>query len=210
MEVWVWLGTIAFAAGGALAGVRRRYDLVGVLLVASITAVGGGAVRDLVVGRLPPATLTNEALLWAVALTGLLVFFTHGLFHRLARLLYLFDTLGLGVFAALGAASGMEAGLGFWGVVFAGTVSGVGGGVLRDLLTQQVPGVFYRAGDWYATAAAGGAAVFYLLGGTPLALAAGALAAVLLRLGSRGLGLKLPTPREGPGQTKKADRDSAY
>lgn len=195
MEFWVWLGTLVFAAGGALEGVRKRYDLVGVLLVASITAVGGGSVRDLVVGRLPPASLTDEALLWTVALVGAGVFFLHRAVRRLGRALYLLDTLGLGVFAALGAASGLEAGLGFWGVVFAGTTSGVGGGVLRDLLTQQVPGVFYRAGDWYATAAAGGAALYYLLGPGPYALAAAAAAAVLLRLGSRALGLVLPTPR---------------
>lgn len=190
----MWLGTVAFAVGGALEGVRRRFDLVGVLLVASITAVGGGSVRDLVVGALPPAALQDEALLWTVAASGALVFFLPRVFARLDGLLYFFDTLGLAVFAALGAARGLEAGLGFWGVVFAGTVSGVGGGVLRDLLTGRVPGVFYRAGDLYASAAAGGAAAFFLAGGGGAALWLAVAVTLLLRLGSRALGVRLPRP----------------
>ncbi len=191
----MWLGTVAFAVGGALEGVRRRFDLVGVLLMASITAIGGGSVRDVVVGALPPAALRDEALLWVVAASGALVFFLPRVFARLDGLLYFFDTLGLSVFAALGAARGLEAGLGFWGVVFSGTVSGVGGGVLRDLLTGRVPGVFYRAGDLYASAAAGGAAALYLAGGGEAAVWLGAAVAFLLRVGSRALGLRLPQPR---------------
>jgi len=190
MEGWVWIGTLAFAVGGALEAVRRGFDLVGVLLAASITAIGGGSIRDLVVGKLPPTALTDEGLLWAVAASGAITFFLHPRLSRLERGLYYADTLGLGVFAALGAAEGLAAGLGFWGVVFAGTVSGVGGGVLRDLLTGRVPGVFYRAGDLYATAAAAGAATLYLTG----TLWAAVLVTLVLRLGGRRLGLRLPTP----------------
>lgn len=191
MAFWVWLGTLAFAAGGALEGARRRFDLVGVLLVASVTAVGGGSVRDLVVGRLPPRALLDEGMLWFVALTGVVVFFLPRTLGTFERFLYYIDTLGLGVFAALGAAEGLSAGLGFWGTVFAGTVSGIGGGVLCDLLTGRVPGVFYRAGDFYASAAAAGSAVLYLAG-SEAAVPLAAAITVLVRMSSRAFGLRLP------------------
>lgn len=193
----VWLGTLTFAASGALTAVRKRFDLIGALVLASVTAIGGGAIRDVVVGILPPSSLTDELLLWVVALTALATFALHRLMREEGRLLYLCDTLGLAVFAALGAERGVTFGLGFWGVVFAGAVSGVGGGVLRDLLAGEVPGILYRSGDFYASAAACGAAVVYLLYplSPSLALIAGTGTTLGVRLGSRLLGLKLPVPR---------------
>jgi uncharacterized membrane protein YeiH len=88
-------------------------------------------------------------------------------------------------------------GLGMWGTVFAGAVSGVGGGVLRDVLTGQVPGIFYRAGDFYASAAAFGALLTYFTYGIDpdLALIVGIVGTAGLRLGSRSLKLQLPVPR---------------
>ncbi len=191
------LGTLTFAATGALVGVRKRFDLIGVMILASVTAVGGGSIRDVVVGFLPPAALRDDALLWGVALTGVATFYLHRYLGRLERTLYALDTLGLALFAALGAERGLTYGLGVWGVVFAGTVSGVGGGVLRDVLSGEVPGILYRAGDLYASAAAAGALVVYLLYGVDpgLSLVAGALTTLLLRFGSRWLGLRLPVPR---------------
>ena len=199
LDVLVWAGTIAFAAAGALVAVEKRFDVVGVLVLASVTAIGGGAVRDVVVGRLPPATFTNEPLLWAVAATALFTFLFHGPVRALPRTLYLFDGLGLAIFAALGAATGVEAGLGLWGTVFAGAVSGVGGGVLRDVLSGRVPGILYRNGDFYASAAAAGALAVWLLSLLPLpapaVIAVGAVVTLLVRFGSRALGLTLPVPR---------------
>lgn len=193
----VWLGTLTFAASGVLTAVRKKFDLIGALVLAGVTAIGGGAIRDVLVGILPPTSLTDELLLWVVALTAVVTFTLHRFLKEEGRLLYLCDTLGLAVFAALGAERGVTFGLGFWGVVFAGAVSGVGGGVLRDVLSGQIPGILYRSGDFYASAAACGAAVVYLL--YPLspswALIAGAGVTFGIRLGSRLLGLKLPVPR---------------
>jgi uncharacterized membrane protein YeiH len=195
-----WLGTLAFAASGALMGVQKRFDLVGVLVLAGVTAVGGGSIRDIVVGSLPPQAFRNEAVLWVVFVVSLLVWRFYRRVERLERPIYYLDTLGLGIFAALGAERGFTFGLGFWGCVFAGTVSGVGGGVLRDLLTGQVPGIFYRNRDLYATAAAAGAALVYAIyhflpNLVALALLLGALSTIALRLSSRWLGLRLPAPR---------------
>jgi uncharacterized membrane protein YeiH len=197
-----WLGTLAFAASGALMGVQKRFDLVGVLVLAGVTAVGGGSIRDIVVGSLPPQAFRHEAVLWVVFAVSLLVWRFYRRVERLERPIYYLDTLGLGIFAALGAERGFTFGLGFWGCVFAGTVSGVGGGVLRDLLTGQIPGIFYRNRDLYATAAAAGAALVYAIYRflpdlAALALVLGALTTIALRLSSRWLGLRLPMPRIG-------------
>jgi uncharacterized membrane protein YeiH len=200
LELFVWLGIVTFAATGALAAVRRNFDLVGVLVLASVTAVGGGAIRDVLVGVLPPTSFTNEPLLWVVALTGISTFFGHRFIREEGRLMYALDTLGLAIFAALGAERGLSFGMGLWGTVFAGAVSGVGGGVLRDVLSGQIPGIFYRSGDFYASAAAAGAlAVFALHGLNPeAAFLAGVFVTLSVRVGSRMLGLALPVPRQEP------------
>ncbi len=200
LEALVWLGTLTFAATGALTAVRLRFDLLGVLVLASVTAIGGGSIRDVLVGILPPTALQDEALLWGIALTGVVVFFLHSHLHE-GKVLYALDTLGLALFAALGAERGLSAGLGMWGVIFTGAVSGVGGGVLRDLLTGKVPGILYRNGDFYASAAAVGALVVFSLYSlnASLAVLTGALVTLSLRVGSRLLGLKLPVPRNPDG-----------
>jgi uncharacterized membrane protein YeiH len=200
-EALVFAGTITFAVSGALAAVRKRFDVIGVLVLAFVTAVGGGSIRDVIAGIVPPASLTDEPLLWAVFATGLLVFVLHRHLPE-GRTLYVFDTASLAIFAALGAQRGAEVGFGFWGVVLAGAVSGVGGGIIRDLLTGEIPVVLYRAGDLYAAAAAVGAAVTGLLMpvGPTVAVTVGAAAVVVARVGSRLVGLDLPVPREeGPG-----------
>lgn len=197
VEGFVWAGTIVFALTGALAGIAKRFDLVGVVVLAAVTAVGGGSVRDLVVGVVPPRALTNEPLLWAIVATALVMFFGSRVTTVPHRLLYVADTASLALFAALGALAGIGAGFGFWGTVFAGTVSGVGGGIIRDVLSGEVPGVLYRSGDFYASAAAVGATVTFLVSGvdTNLALVVGTLAAVAMRAGSRVAGLNLPVAR---------------
>lgn len=115
MAFWVWVGTLAFAAGGALEGVRRRFDFVGVLLVASITAVGGGSVRDLVVGRLPPRALLDEGMLWVVALTGAVVFFLPRTLGAFERYLYYIDTSALEFLPPWGRLRGSRQGSAFGG-----------------------------------------------------------------------------------------------
>jgi uncharacterized membrane protein YeiH len=200
IDILTWLGLLTFAAMGALAAVEKRFDLLGVMVLAGVTAVGGGSIRDIVVGQFPPAVFRHEPQLWGILAVALAVFWGHRLFQRLDRPMYGLDTLGLALFAALGAERGLAAGLGFWGTVFAGAVSGVGGGVLRDLLSGQVPAILYNNRDLYATAAAAGAASVYLLVkytplGTDYAVAIGAGLAVVIRLSGRWLGLALPRPK---------------
>lgn len=202
LDVLVWVGTITFAIAGGLQAVEKRFDLVGVLVLSAVTAIGGGSVRDVIGGRIPPPALTNEPLLWTIAGTGVAVFFLHR-YLPTGRTLYLFDTISLGLFAALGAQTGLELGFGLWGTVFAGAVSGTGGGIIRDVLSGEVPGVLYRSGDFYASAAAAGAGSVYGLAQVvdpDLALLAGALVAVTVRVGSRLAGMTLPVPRTPDGE----------
>src|SRR5690625_7890546 len=94
VDVLVWAGTLTFAATGALVAVRANFDLIGVLVLAAVTAIGGGSIRDVIVGILPPCSFTNEPMLWAVAGTGLLVFITHRMMYTESRLLYILDSVG--------------------------------------------------------------------------------------------------------------------
>lgn len=209
-QALVYAGTITFAVTGALVGVQKRFDVVGVLILAVVTAVGGGSIRDIIAGITPPTALTDEVLLWLPFLVGLGVFTLDRIMSRrrtkgpsrtatrtTTRLLYGFDTVSLGLFAALGAERGLQIGFGLWGVVFAGAISGVGGGIIRDVLAGEVPGVMYRSGDFYASAAAAGALVTFALHGvSPTAsVVAGAVVAMGIRIGSRLAGLRLPVPR---------------
>lgn len=196
-EILVLVGTITFAVSGALNAVDKRFDVIGVLVLAFVTAVGGGSIRDVIAGIIPPSSLTNEPLLWAILVTGLLVFALHRHLPQ-GRTLYVFDTASLAIFAALGAQRAVEVGFGFWGVVFAGAVSGVGGGIIRDLLTGEIPVVLYRSGDFYAAAAAVGAAVTGLLMPVDptIALITGTATTVAVRVGSRLAGIQLPVARD--------------
>lgn len=199
LDLLAWMGLLAFGVSGALVAVQKRFDLVGIIVLTGVTAIGGGAIRDVLVGSLPAGSLRNEAVLWLVFLVALLVWRFYRPMGRLERPIYYFDTLGLGLFAALGAERALAFGLGFWGCVFVGTVSGVGGGVLRDVLAGEIPGIFYRNRDLYASAASGGAAVVFLIytflpAYSALAVVLGALVTIGLRLSSRWLGLRLPTP----------------
>ena len=194
----VWLGALTFAITGALVGIRKRFDVVGVLVLGAVTAIGGGSIRDLIAGIIPPTSMTDEPLLWAIATTCVIVFVVHRWIPE-GRFLYGLDTLGLAVFAALGAATALDLGFGFWGTVFAGVVSGVGGGVIRDVLAGEIPGILYRSGDFYATAAAGAAAAVFSAQALDrdVVLLLGTLVGIALRIGSRLTGIRLPVPRSG-------------
>jgi uncharacterized membrane protein YeiH len=195
-QLLVLVGVVTFAITGALVAIEKRFDVVGVLILAGVTAVGGGSVRDLVAGTIPPTALTDETLIWLPLVTGLVVFLVHRHLPT-GRTLYAFNTTTPPLSAALGAEPGLQVGFGFWGTVFAGTISGVGGGLIRDVLSGEVPGILYRSGDFYATAAAAGAAVTFLLHPFEpvVGLVAGAVVAVAVRVGSRLLGIELPVPR---------------
>ena len=95
VDVLVWIGTLTFAATGAIVAVRKGFDLVGVLVLGAVTAIGGGSIRDVIVGVLPPTNFTDETLLWIVGFTCILVFLLPHRVREESRVLYVLDTLGL-------------------------------------------------------------------------------------------------------------------
>ena len=154
-------GTFVFALSGAFKGVRRDLDWLGITALAVLTGVGGGMVRDVLLGDTPPAVFRDERYL-AVCLLGAVAVLVFGrTISRTWNRVMVADAIGLGLFAALGAAKGAAFGLGPLGTILAGALTAVGGGVIRDVLVGDRPAVLYKG--YYATAAILGAAVLVLL-----------------------------------------------
>lgn len=154
-------GTAVFALTGALKAVRHRLDILGVVVLATITGVGGGILRDVILGDTPPAAFQNESYLITALAIGVLVFILYRRIKPESRIIKWADALGLGVFTAIGAAKGMDFGLGLVGVLFTGAATATGGGILRDVLVREVPAVISR--DFYASASLAGSLVFFLI-----------------------------------------------
>ena len=189
-----WIGTIAFALSGAIAGVERRLDIFGVLVLAFLTAVAGGVVRDVLIGAVPPEALVSWRPLAVSAVAGLLGFRAHRWLLKVRSPALVFDAAGLGVFAVTGTAKALEHGLTPLMAAVLGVVSGVGGGIARDVLTMRVPTVL--TSEIYAVAALAGAGVAAagLAAGAPLgpALTAGIVLCFCLRMVAIYRGWKLP------------------
>jgi uncharacterized membrane protein YeiH len=188
------IGTFMFATSGAMLGVRRGMDLFGVLVLAFVTAVFGGILRDLLIGTVPPAAVASSLYLAVAVTAGLLTFWCHGLLARLQQPVLFFDAVGLGIFAVAGTQKAIDYGLNWPMAAVLGMISGIGG-VLRDVLAAQTPVVLQS--DIYAVAAlAGGLVVVagsYLGLPTTLVTLAGAALCVFLRLMSLLRGWKLPS-----------------
>ncbi len=159
-------GTCIFAITGAVKGVRCRLDILGVVVFAATVGTGGGMLRDMLIGATQVAAFTNSWYIIICVVTGLVVFFTAPKFVGRWRVILYADSLGLGVFTAIGVAKGALYGIGAVGQLLCGVFSAVGGGVVRDVLSRSVPTVL--TGDFYATASLIGGAVYLLLNLTPL------------------------------------------
>lgn len=149
-------GTAVFALSGALLAVRKNLDIVGVVVLSVAAGLGGGIIRDVLLGITPPAALENELYLLTATGAGMIGFFFHPRIGRLNSGIRLFDALGLGFFAISGTLLSLDAGLSPIPAVLLGTVSGVGGGVVRDILGAEIPLVLRQ--DVYAVAALLGSA----------------------------------------------------
>jgi len=161
-------GTFIFAITGAVKGVRCKLDILGVVVFACTVVCGGGMFRDMLIGATPVAALTNSAYILTCVGTGLAVFFLAPKFVGKWRVILFADSLGLGVFTALGVAKGAMYGIGPVGQVLCGVFSAVGGGVVRDIMSRSVPTVL--TSDFYATASLIGGIVYLLLEMTGLGM----------------------------------------
>lgn len=133
------IGTVAFAASGAWVGVRKEMDLFGVVALGMVTAIGGGTLRDLLLGDLPPFCLQNEVYFWVPAITAILVFILHRHLPNLMQPLLYLDAIGLGTFVVIGVNKALMFETGPFGAVLMGVLTGTAGGVIRDVLANEVP-----------------------------------------------------------------------
>ena len=186
-------GTIAFAASGAMVGVERNMDIFGVSVLGVATAVGGGMIRDVVLGVIPPAVFTNPVYALVSVLTSCIVFFIFYFKRELLeghrretydKFMLVLDSVGLGIFTVVGVNTGIRQGFAdnTFLLVFVGTITGVGGGLLRDMMAEVPPYIFVK--HIYACASIVGAIVCvytYRLFGVVASLIFGSAAVILMR-----------------------------
>ena len=193
------IGIFVFALSGGVLAVRHRLDLFGVLVLACAAAVSGGIVRDLLIGAHPPASLADWRYLVTAMAAGLVTFRWHGLIEHLRNPVQLFDAAGLALFAVLGTGKALAFGVSPFAAMLLGMVSGIGGGIARDVLVARVPVVLQA--ELYAVAALVGGGVVALASALQLpqlpAMLAGALACFGLRFGAIRRGWRLPVARGG-------------
>ena len=178
------LGVAVFAASGASAGVVKRLDIFGVVFVGFVAALGGGILRDLVIDTVPPLAFDDWRYIAVAAVTSILVFYLHPQLARLRRVVLLLDAAGLGLFTVTGTLKALDAGVPAVGACLIGMITGIGGGLARDLLTGDIPVVLQR--DIYAVVALGGAVTVVILerlgAANPVLLAAAAVLMTAVRL----------------------------
>jgi len=188
-------GTFVFGLSGGLAAVRARLDLFGVVVLAAVVGLAGGITRDVLIGT-PPATFRDWRYLAAAAAAGVVCFFAGRVLERAERSVMIFDALGLGLFAVTGATKALQFGLGPVPAILLGTITGVGGGMLRDVLLREVPTVL-REG-LYAIPALLGATVLVIAqqagSANPVFPVLGVLVCVVVRLVGLRYEVNVPTP----------------
>lgn len=204
-----YLGTIAFAVSGALVAAKRNMDLVGVVVLGTIVAVGGGTTRDLLLGITPVFWVNDATFVLVGATTAALTvpLFKTRTLHALLRyrLVDLFDAAGMSLFVITGATIALSVGAGAVSAAIVGTIAGVGGGIIRDVLAGQIPEVL-KSGQFYASAAFAGALLYVLL----LELSVPAVAALWVPVGvifsirmlSLGFGWNLPIIGTAPDERR--------
>jgi uncharacterized membrane protein YeiH len=193
------VGTFAFAVSGGLTGVKRRHDFFGIMVLAFAAGNAGGITRDLLIGAVPPEAISDWRYLAVSVAAGGATFFAHRYVERMRSGVQIFDAVGLALFAVSGAEKASAFGLNPAMAAVLGMVSGVGGGMLRDLLAGEVPSVLRS--DIYAVAALAGAVVVVLGHVLHLSSAAAVIAGAILCFGTRMLAIRrswnLPRPRPG-------------
>lgn len=154
------LAYFTFGVTGALAGLRRGYDIIGVFFLAMITAGGGGLIRDgLLLSSGPASLLTDGRYLLVVLVASILTLLFHRHVHRLNRTIAVIDALGLGAFAVIGVQRSLAGGLSIPAAILGGTLTAVGGGLMRDVLVREEP-LLFKPGQFYAMVAIAGCGTF--------------------------------------------------
>lgn len=156
-----FFGTIAFALSGALHAMEKKLDPFGVIIIAFVTSIGGGTLRDMLIGNTPVTWLQNETMSITILCAAIAAFFLRKYLRMLSKTLFLFDSLGLGLFTVIGFEKGMQLNLSPGICIALGTITGCFGGVTRDVLLNNVPLIFHK--EIYASACIIGGIAYYLM-----------------------------------------------
>ncbi|MFE3292331.1 trimeric intracellular cation channel family protein [Rhodococcus sp. NPDC059234] len=190
-------GIVAFATSGAMVGVAKRLDIFGVCVVGVVTGIGGGIIRDLLLGIHPPTSLSEWPNFTTALIASLVTFFLHPAVHRLRIGVLTLDAVGMGLFAASGSALALAAGASALAACLIGGTAAVGGGILRDILVNEMPLLLHR--DLYAIPALIGSTVVVACSGlgltTNTGLVVGTVSASVIRLVALWRHWSLPGPR---------------
>lgn len=192
---------MAFAVTGAFKAIEHKSDIVGIIILASITGVTGGTIRDIVLGKSLPNSLLDPSYLIITLATGIILFFLYSRLKKHWNVFLKFDAIGLGVFTIIGATFAFNIfGLNFLVMVVAGMLTAIGGGILRDVFVNEIPIVFVK--ELYASASFAGVVVFYfilLIGGELyLATIIGIILTTGLRLVAMKYNWNLPKVKGNP------------
>lgn len=162
---WIYsldlLGTFVFAISGVLTAIQKKFDVVGSAIIGLVTAVGGGTLRDILIGETPVGWMKNTTYIWVVLLALIISYVFKSKIIRLRKSMFLFDTIGIGLFTILGLQKTLDVGLSPMIAVMMGMVSAVFGGVIRDVLSGVVPLIFRK--EIYASACIVGGTVYIML-----------------------------------------------
>lgn len=151
-------GLFVFAISGALMAIRRDFDVIGLVVLAIITAIGGGVLRDVVLGDTPPPALTDWRYLVVPLAAAGVTFFAHPALERAGRMILVFDAAGLGLFCVTGTVKALDYGLAPVAAACLGVTTAVGGGLLRDIIARETPALVRPDSELYAVPAIAGAA----------------------------------------------------
>ena len=191
-------GTAAFAVTGALKAVERKSDIVGIIILAAVTGMAGGIIRDIAFGLFPPAAIANPLYVAITIAMAVAIFFLYRAFKKHEGMFLKFDAIGLGVFTVIGASIAYNiAGLNFLAMAFAGMITAVGGGILRDVFANEVPIVFVK--ELYASASFIGVAMLFALLWAGLDISVAAIPTIVAVTALRMIAMKynwnLPRPK---------------
>jgi uncharacterized membrane protein YeiH len=190
------LGTASFAISGALAALNKRLDVFGVLILTFATAIGGGTIRDILIGNTPVAWMKDQQAIAVIFGSYLITLFFRKYLQYFPRTLAIFDAIGLGFATVVGLQKGLEAGLNPSVCIALGMITGCFGGVLRDVLLNEIPLVFQK--DIYASASLLGGALFFVLNAfemlAPLSASISVAVVVGIRLAAMHWKWDLPSP----------------
>jgi uncharacterized membrane protein YeiH len=194
-------GTLAFAVTGAFKAIQHKSDIVGIIILSTITGVAGGMIRDVIFGKFPPTVVTNPLYIIVTFSTAIVIFFLYPLLKGHWNLFLKFDAVGLGVFTVIGTTFAYNTfGLNFLAMSFGGVLTAIGGGVLRDLLVNEIPIVLIK--EFYASASFAGVLILFFMLSLNINLTLSAIPTIIVVTSIRLIAIKfnwnLPRARRTP------------